>query len=94
MYITVLGIFKFHPRSRLLYLSQSHYHLNPDFITTASGISSLAMSLADALQSGQCFAVIDCMASRMSYFIPVKWKARHIDRLLWVGLAQFKQLIF
>ena len=41
----------------------------------------------DVLQSGQCFAVIDCMASRMSYFILVKWKARHIDRVLWVGLA-------
>ena len=41
----------------------------------------------DAMQSGQCFAVIDCMASRMSYFILVKWKARHIDRLMRVGLA-------
>ena len=41
----------------------------------------------DVLQSGKCFAVIDCMASRMSYFILAKWKARHIDRLLWVGLA-------
>ena len=26
----------------------------------------------DVLQSGQCFAVIDCMASRMSSFILVK----------------------
>ena len=32
-FITVQGIFKFHPRSRLLCLSQSHYHPNPDFIT-------------------------------------------------------------
>ena len=38
-FITVLGIFKVHPRSRLLCLSQSHYHLNQDFITTGSGIS-------------------------------------------------------
>ena len=30
-FITILGIFKFHPRFRLLCLSQSHYHLNPDF---------------------------------------------------------------
>ena len=28
--ITVLGIFKFHPRSRLLCLSRSHHQLNPD----------------------------------------------------------------
>ena len=45
-FITIPGIFKFHPRSRLLCLPQSHYHLNPDFITTGSGISFLAMSLA------------------------------------------------
>ena len=41
----------------------------------------------DALQSGQCFAVIDCMASRVSSLILVKWMARHINMLLWVGLA-------
>ena len=29
-FITVLGIFKFHPRSRVLCLSRSHHHLNLD----------------------------------------------------------------
>ena len=29
-FITVIGIFKFHLRSRLLCLSRSHHHLNPD----------------------------------------------------------------
>ena len=86
-FITVLGIFKFHPRSRLRFLSSESRFYNHRFRHLIPRDVTRPIIHLDALQSGQCLAVIDWIASSMSSFILVRCKARHKGMLLWVGLA-------